>query len=576
MARVALGGLLAAGLGTAGSSVAATPTIECRALSQVMQGHWPDPTTHIVAATLHEAGPYGEPAVPGSAPSAAPVMLPAHCEVFGILHERIGVDGQAYAIRFHLRLPTAWNERFYFEGGGGSNGVVGAALGRIAGSLPRAIVLGYAVVSQDSGHDNATNSNPARGGAVAFGFDPQARADYGHASLKVVADAAKAIVAAYYGHKAAFSYFVGCSKGGEEGMALAQRYPDEFNGIVAAAPGFSLPHAALAEVWDVQSLAAVADPANAHRLVVSSLARTFSDADLKIVGDAILEACDADDGVKDGIVGALGRCTDAKVRPVLAGRTCEGEKRASCLSAAQVEAIERIHAGPRNEAGRALYSDWPWDPGIASPGWRMWMMGSEDGRVPALHVALGGSSLAAVFTTPPTAVPSDLQSSADFQMTFDLNRDARKVEATDATFKTSSWQDISARSSDLQRFAAAGGKMIVWHGVSDPVFSINDTIAWYREVDRAMRGGAAKVVRLFPVPGMTHCGGGPATEQFDDFQALVDWVEHGRPPDRILATAGPGAPWPRRTRPLCAYPETARYRGSGDIESADNFVCSRP
>ena len=186
-------------------------------------------------------------------PMAPPVTLPAHCELTGAMQERIGVDGQHYAIRFHLRLPLRWNGKFLFEGGGGTEGDLGSAIGATTPGAPPAIAQGYAVVSQDSGHDNATNSVPSRGGNVAFGFDPEARANYGGASLRLVAQTAKAIIHSYYGRLPQHSYFLGCSKGGQEGMVFAQRFPDEFDGIVAGAPGFSLPRAAVAEAWDTQA-----------------------------------------------------------------------------------------------------------------------------------------------------------------------------------------------------------------------------------------------------------------------------------------------------------------------------------
>lgn len=549
------------------------PKQQCADLARVMTHLWPDATTHLVSAELRAAGPFTPPATPGDPRPRVSTDLPQHCEVFGIMHERVGVDGQHYAIRFHLRLPTQWNGRFFFQGGGGTNGVVGDALGGISMNSPPAIVLGYAVVSQDSGHDNATNSNPARGATVAFGFDPHARADYGHASLKVVADAAKAAIRAYYGRKADYAYFVGCSKGGEEGMAFAQRYPEEFNGIVAGAPGFSLPRAAVAEAWGVQSIAALVKSKDAKGVSAAQFPKAFSDTDLKMVSDAVLEACDADDGARDGIVGAFAQCSTEKVLPALNSKACGGDKTPACLSPAQIAVLQRIYAGPKDSSGAKLYSNWAWDAGIAGQGWRMWALGSADGRIPALNIALGGSSLAAVFTTPPTEVPADLQAAADFEMAFDFDRDARKIYAVNSTFKTSAWEDISARSSDLDQFRAAGGKLIVPHGVSDPVFSINDTIAWYNEVQSRTHGEAAKFVRVLAVPGMAHCGGGPATDEFNAFEGLVNWVERAKAPDRIIATAGPGTPWPHRTRPLCAYPTIARYKGAGSIEDAENFSC---
>jgi feruloyl esterase len=527
----------------------------CAALLARPATAWPDATARITLAELRLAS----------------TSAPAHCEVIGFAQPHQGQDGQAYRIGFHLRLPLAWNGRFLFQGGGGSNGDLGDALGRTAPGAPPLLVQGYAVVSQDSGHDNATNTLPSHGGAVAFGFDPKARADYGHASLKVTADVAKAAIARFYGQAPTYSYFAGCSKGGQEGMAFAQRYPDTFDGVLAAAPGFSLPRAAVAEAWDTQAFARLIDgPATPL-----SLARTFSDHDLKLAGEAVLAACDADDGLADGVVGDFTACSAKKVEPELARRTCTGPKTDACLARDQVAALQRVFAGPHDRSGRALYSDWAWDAGVAAPGWRMWKIGGSEARPPALNVLLGMPSLAAVFSTPPRGLADPISALA-YAAAYDFDRDAKAIDATAQGFAASPWQDISARSPNLDAFRAHGGKMIVPHGVSDPVFSIKDTLAWYREVDARTHGKASRFVRVFPVPGMNHCGGGPATDGFNAFDSLVAWVEHGEPPRSILAKAGPASPWPGRTRPLCPYPEVARYDGVGSIEAASSFACKAP
>jgi feruloyl esterase len=504
---------------------------------------------------------------------ALPVTLPAHCELSGVMQERVGVDGQRYAIRFHMRLPLNWNGKFFFEGGGGTEGELGSAIGSTAPGMPPAVAQGYAVVSEDSGHDNATNSVPTRGGPVAFGFDPQARADYGGASLKPVAEAAKAIIRAYYGRPAERSYFVGCSKGGEEGMVLAQRFPNEFDGIVAGAPGFSLPRAAVAEAWDTQAFGSLVAAAGAKSFDPKLLPTSFTEAQFRTVREAILAACDADDGVRDGITAAFESCTWRRVAKELIQRNCSVSKSDSCLSGAQIDELGRVHEGPKNSSGKSLYSDWPIDAGMGSDGWRIWKIGPATGGFPGINVAMGGPALAAIFTTPPTALNADPKSALDYALGFDFDHDAPKIYATEAPFERSAWDDISARSPHLEGFRAHGGRMIVYQGASDPVFSLNDTLAWYREVEKLNGESSADFVRVFPVPGMAHCGGGPATDQFDAFGALVNWVEKGTAPDHILAKAGPNSPWPGRTRPLCPYPQTAHYQGSGSIEDAANFVC---
>jgi hypothetical protein len=544
----------------------------CTALSQPPAAAWPDASTRIESSVFHQAGPYAPPAMPGG-PSAAPLSLPEHCEVIGVLHERDGAAGQRYAIHFHLRLPIQWNGGFFFQGGGGSDGVLGDALGLTSNVAPPALSQGYAVVSQDSGHDNASNSDPARGGAVAFGFDPQARADYGGTSLKVVADTAKAVIRTFYGRAAERAYFVGCSKGGQEGMVFAQRHPEEFDGILASAPGFSLPRAAVAEAWDVQSIAAIGKSDRSAGDGLREFGNAYTTADLQLVAGSILSVCDADDGVSDGLIGNFPACTAKRVVPVLEKLQCAADKLPACLASDQVHALIRIFNGPRDARGTPLYSAWQWDAGMAAPGWRVWKLGSEDHRVPALNIALGGSSLAAVFTTPPTAVNVDLASTWNYLSTFDFDRDAPKIYSGSAEFTRSAWSDMSARSPDLDAFRKHGGKLIVPHGVSDPVFSILDTLAWFREIDHRTHGQADRFVRVFPVPGMNHCGGGPATDHYDAFKSLTEWVERGMAPERILASAGDQSPWPGRSRPLCPYPKIAFFSGHGSVESADSFAC---
>jgi hypothetical protein len=565
--------LLSLSLGTSRSANADDATTSspitpqrCTAMAELMQDQWPDSTTRVIGTGWHAAG------AQTMSPMGAPVLLPEHCELTAVLHERLGFDGEHYAVRFHLRLPSDWNGRFFFEGGGGTEGDLGAAIGFVGPGSTPALAQGYAVVSQDSGHDNATNSAPDRGGPVAFGFDPIARADYGGASLKAVAEAAKAGVRRYYDRPPQRSYFVGCSKGGQEGMAFAQRFPEEFDGIIAGAPGFSLPRAALAEAWDTQAFSRLVPPEKRNS-DPRALAATFSEAQFSQVREAILDSCDAADGIRDGITANFGACRWPGVQMQLGRRQYSRQKSAGCLSEAQIEVLGRVLGGPRNSKGRSLYSDWPLDAGIGSVPWRVWKIGPPDGSSPSINVAMGGPALAAIFTTPPTPVHADLIASLEFAQQFDFDQDAPKIDATSERFPRSAWSDIAARSPHLERFRSRGGRMIVPHGASDPVFSLNDTLAWYREVDRIEQGKAASFVRVFPVPGMAHCSGGPATDQFNAFDALVTWVENGQPPDRILAKAGPASPWPGRARPLCPYPKVARYVGSGSPEDAANFRC---
>jgi Tannase and feruloyl esterase len=490
------------------------------------------------------------------------------------MQQRIGRFGEHYAIRFHLRLPGRWNGRFFFQGGGGSDGDVGNAIGPISVGVPPAIDQGYAVVSQDSGHDNATNSDPSRGGAVAFGLDPQARANYGGDSLEPVARAAKAAIRRFYGRAPAHSYFVGCSKGGQEGMVFAERDPDEFDGIVAADPGISLPRAAVAEAWDTQAFASLVK-SNDGTLDPGELPKAFTAIEFASFREAILAACDADDGVKDGITADFTACTWPRVRAALVRWTCPRGAAQACLSGRQIAVLARVYAGAKDGSGRPLYASWPLDGGAGSAAWRIWKIGPAAGGFPGINVALGAPALAEIFTTPPTVIHGGLKVNLDYALRFDFDRDASKIYATAAPFHRSAWAELETRSPDLAAFKAHGGKLIIPQGVSDPVFSLNDTLAWYGEVNALNAGRAASFVRVFAVPGMAHCSGGPATDEFDAFAAVVRWVERSRAPDRLLAKAGPATPWPGRTRPLCPYPEYARYSGHGSIEKASSFRCVR-
>jgi feruloyl esterase len=552
------------------------PPDACAALARHDPKELPNPTTVITSARLQPEAPAA-----GQGPA-----VPAHCQVHGRMNERIGFNSHHYAIAFHLRLPVAWNGRFFFQGGGGTNGNLGNALGALQGNQPtNALALGYAVVSQDSGHDNIVNNNPALNGAQHFGFDPQARLDLGYQSYDQVTQVAKALIRAYYGRAPERSYFAGCSEGGREGLMMSQRFPHHFDGILAVAPGLNIPKAMAGAAWDARTLA---DLARAEGLVDAAglplINKTFTDADLEITARAILDACDALDGAADGMINDRARCTTEAVLPRLAAVTCGGARQAACLSPGQADALKTMFAGPRDSQGRAIYADWAWDAGVggkagttAFTGWRAWKMGAHQSpENTAVNVGFVAAAAAAVLTTPPvprTTYGSDL---VRYMIDYPFDTHEARTTATTALYRESVESFMRASGTDLSAFGARGGKLVVVHGASDPIFSLHDVIAWWKGVDAVEKGQAARFVRLFNVPGMEHCGGGPATDQFDAFGAVVAWVERGTAPDRIVGTARAQTPWPGRTRPLCAYPAQARYRGTGDVEDAASFVCEAP
>jgi feruloyl esterase len=356
-------------------------------------------------------------------------------------------------------------------------------------------------------------------------------------------------------------------------MVAASRYPRFFDGILVGNPGFNLPKAAIQHAWDVQSF----------QIAAPQIFDAFSPADMALIADSVVAACDALDGLVDGMVADLAGCQDVFD---LSELICEGEKLPTCLSADQVDAMERSMGGPRNSAGRRLYSDWPYDGGMGGGGYRFWKL--ESGVPPwgnyPLIVALGGGSLPYIFTTPPVEVPGSPEALYTFLSEFDFDIDAPKIYATDRIYKLSSMDFMTPPDVDnpkLRRFERCGGKMIIYHGQSDPVFSVNDTIRWYEKLSGNHRGDATNFVRLFIIPNMNHCSGGCATDQFDALSALVDWVENRAAPDFLAASLNPEnaeipGDWSLgRTRPLCVWPEIAVF-DSGDPEDYDSFVCKVP
>jgi len=501
---------------------------------------------------------------------------PAHCLVRGALNERVSRDGRDYAIGFEMRLPQGWNKRFVHQANGGNDGVIKPAWGDLGVLAKDALSRGFAVISSDSGHNGEDPALLAYGLARgnAFGLDMQARRDYGYSANGAVWPVAQALMLNHYGQKPERNYMVGCSNGGRHGMVAASRYADRYDGILAGAPGFNLPKAAVQHAWDVQ----------AWRSVNPDIRAAFSPADMKLVADRVVARCDALDLLVDGMVGDLARCQKV-FKP--AELQCTPGKAGPCLSAAQVAALEKSFAGPRNNKGEALYSDWSFDGGIGASGWRTWKLESQIppwDRHPII-ATMGAGSLAYIFSTPPVVVNGTPKALVDYLAGFDFDRDAPKIFATDATFPESAMAVMSppdVANPMLKDFAKRGGKMLIYHGSSDPVFSVNDTQRWVERLQHNLGATAANsVARVFAVPGMGHCQGGPATDQFDALGALVNWVEKGQAPERIDAQVNPAnkelpAGWsPTRSRPLCPHPQVMRYAG-GDVESAASFRCAMP
>lgn len=470
--------------------------------------------------------------------------MPAHCLINGQMNPRVGEDGKNYHTGFQLRLPADWNGRFLFQGGGGNDGAVQAAVGGVNGH-PAALARGFAVASTDGGH---------QGGGATFRLDTQARIDHAYAAYVRVTEAAKTIIQQAYGRAVDRSYFMGCSGGGRQAMVFPQRFPHHFDGIVATAPAMrAAREASVAAVWTVKAYLGAAPLTPAGQPVLS---RALSNSDLALLANAALQRCDALDGAADGLIAA----NPAACRVDPAELQCPGAKAEGCLSAAQVAAVQADFAGPRNAAGEALYVSFPWDAGVGTSGWRSWKLGTSQTATPnATHATLMGGNIGYQFTPPDPAF---------HYLDFDFDLDYPRLAEQAALLNTTS--------AAVDAFALRGGKMLLAHGVSDPVFSANDTIRYVEDLRARYASQTDAVGRLFLVPGMNHCSGGPATDRYDSLDAIVRWVEQGAAPEQLQATAGPASPWPGRTRPLCPYPKVATYRGHGDLESAASFECRAP
>lgn len=521
---------------------------KCEALASAAAAPDISQATFVAAGQLNFAGP-----------PPVSISAPAHCLIQGALAPHVGIDGKNYAIGYELRLPENWNGKFVFQGGGGSDGVLRPAIGVQATGDTSALAKGYAIASTDAGH----RDEPGPIGPYLFGLDPQARADKGYNHIPVVTAKAEELIRRLYGKPQSRAYFVGCSNGGRQGMAATQRYPQLFDGVVAGAPAYRVPRAAIEAMAEVQTFASVAPNGADGR---PDLGSALSMDELKLVSVKITEACDAADGLADGMVNNVRAC---KFDPL--ALACAAGQAGACLAPEKAKAIDRIFKGARLSNRELLYSEWPYDPGIASPGWTVWKIGSP-AKVPpdARNVTLVPGSVAYYFSSPPEKVTDLYQ----YALSFDIDRGVRAVEAVVPPFTESGGSAEAAESTDVDAFRRHGGKMIFYHGMADPIFSANDTIA-YVEALAKRYGASDDFARLYLVPGMNHCAGGPATDQFDALTALDDWVDKGQAPQSLIAKARaiPGVPWPGRTRPLCPYPGYARYSGAGSIEDAASFIC---
>ena len=454
--------------------------------------------------------------------------LPEHCDVRGVIWPEA---------KFAVKLPTQWNNRFEMAGNGGWAGTISV------GAVDAAVRLGYASTSTDTGHDEA--KEPGASFANPGPNNPHARRkviDHGYLATHETAILAKKIVNAYYGSDPLYSYWVGCSTGGKQGLGEAQRYPEDFDGYVVGAPVIYYAELQLKAVYN--ALAVLDGPGQ------------VKPEKLKTLADTVLDKCDAIDGLKDGLIENPLKCNFDPARDL---HKCAGEDTAGCFTAAQIAGISKVYDGVRNSAGQLLF------PGLA--------IGSETIGPPTGRPApprsgwdgaisnsfnIASSFFKFMAFNPPAGPDWDFHS---------LNVDRDYAALREVAFQ------IDQIIPDLSAAKMRGSKIVQYHGWSDPGVTPKMSVNYYEAAMKAMGEKETKdFYRFFPVPGMFHCGGGPGCGNADWLTAVVNWVEKGVAPDMIVGAHIEGGKT-MRTRPICAYPTVSRYKGTGSIDDAANFSC---
>jgi Tannase and feruloyl esterase len=436
-------------------------------------------------------------------------------------------------IRFEVSFPTAWNKRLYMFGNGGQAGENLEAPARIA-HRDAALKLGFAVAQTNTGHD--AGQEPG----WTFAVNSQKLLDYAFRAVHVTAETAKRLSAAYYGSEPARSYFNGCSTGGRQALMSAQRFPRDFDGIIAGAPVLNMTGIRLQTVAMARALEAA----------------PISMAKLKLLADRIYARCDIKDGLEDGLIDDPRRCD---FQPSQHLPKCGDGDGPGCFTEGEIRSLETIY-GDIKVKGKRVFPGRPLGAEIAEPngrsGWDGWIV--QDGVTPiSVQSAEGFFRYAAYPKKDPNYQLKD----------FDFDRDPPRLE----------WigQVLDATQTDLTSFRQRGGKLLMWFGWADPALTPFMGVEYYEAVLHQMGPAARDFLRLYMLPGVFHCSGGVGCASFDPLAPLIDWVEQGKAPDSLLAARIDGDKVVR-TRPLCPYPRVAKYKGSGSIDDARNFVCADP
>jgi len=503
--------------------------------------------TTITGAQVVAAGQFKPSGgTPSPAEAAVYRKLPAFCRVQGVI--RPTSDSE---IGFEVWMPiSGWNQRYLAVGNGGFSGAINytARADTNAPGLAEVLVGCYATSSTNTGHRSATTDADWSLG------HPEKVIDYGYRAVHATAINAKAIIDSYYGSDPKKSYFSSCSNGGRQALMEAQRYPGDYDGIVAGDASWFATHGAAGFTWIAQALMRKPDSYIPARKVPA-------------IEAAVIDKCDALDGVKDGVIDDPRKC---HFDP--AGLLCKGPESDGCLTRPQVDALQKIYAGPRNSKGEEI------SPGIlpggetGPRGWALWITGPEPGKSEGYLLGPAGFLAKTVYQDP----------SWDFR-TFNFDRDMALLDDKLGPIR-------NAADANLKNFKERGGKLILYHGWSDPANAPLGTINYYQNVIGKMgQTSADEFLRVYMVPGMQHCGGGPGPDVLGAFPgtgadpqrgiqaALERWVENGTGPAEIIATkyktAGKPEDGVARTRPICPYPLVARFKGSGSTDDAGNFSC---
>jgi feruloyl esterase len=452
--------------------------------------------------------------------------VPEHCRVSVLIPPEVNVE---------VNLPSAWNGRLYMFGNGGFAGESFEATNRAA-NRARGLRYGFATAATDTGHSAA--SEPG----ASFAVNRQKLVDFGFRSLHVTAETAKLLVRAYYSQAPTKSYFDGCSQGGRQALILAQRFPADFDGIVAGAPGLDNTGTMLARAWWMQGLA--------NNPIPSSK--------LKLVADRVYEQCDAKDGLKDGLIDDPRRCGFEPARDL--PRCAAGTDNSDCFTAAQIASLERVHSDVVSQ-GKRLFPGWPYGSEISGPN-------GQSGWIGQAVTGANGQSTWTRYAETFLQFMAFPEKDPNYPLSrFDIDKDAART----ATLG----QILNATDADLSAFERRGGKLIMYFGWADPQLNPMMGVEYYEKVAERMGSATGDFFRLFMVPGMFHCGGGVGTSVFDATTPLLRWVESGNKPDQLAASRVVDNKVVR-TRPLCTYPQVARYKGTGSIDEAANFSCVKP